>query len=413
VSRTSLGLAAYLAYARRRGAPALPTPATERPRGPLIWAHAPDAGRADALTALARLLAAQRPGLGMMITTPEGAVADRPPQEAEERAVIRQTLPPDTPPAAEAFLAHWRPDLCLWSGGALAPALLVHAAQAGVPLCLVDAEAGLLERSPVRWLPDLPRAALAQFTAIHARDAAAVRQLRRMGAATRLMSVTGALQEEAMSLPVNDGDREEMAQLLRGRPVWLAAHVQPEELDTVLGAHREASRTAHRSLLIVVPDDPARSGDMAARLAAQGWRHLAWSGGALPDEATQVILGDTAGEMGLWYRLAPVSFMGSSLVSGQYGRDPDTPAAHGSAILYGPNVGRYLQRYARYAEAGAARIVRDSETLAAAVQALLPPDRAAAMAEAAWEVATRGAEVSDRVVDMVLDALDRRRPDGA
>ena len=117
--------------------------------------------------------------------------------------------------------------------------------------------------------------------------------------------------------------------------------------------------------------------------------------------------------MGLWYRLAPVSFMGSSLVSGQYGRDPDAPAAHGSAILYGPNVARYLQRYARYAEAGAARIVRDSDTLAAEVQALLPPDRAAAMAEAAWEVATRGAEVSDLVVDMVLDALDRRGADGA
>ena len=212
--------------------------------------------------------------------------------------MIRQILPPDSVPAAETFLGHWRPDLCLWSGGALAPALLVEAARAGVPLCLVDAEAGLVERSPVRWLPDLPRAVLALFTAIHARDDAAAAQLRRMGGGARMLPVTGALQEEALALPVNDSDREEMARLLRGRPVWLAAEVQPDELDTVLGAHREVSRTAHRSLLIVVPDSPAQSEAMAARINAQGWRHIAWSEGALPDETTQVILADTAARWG-------------------------------------------------------------------------------------------------------------------
>ena len=82
----SLGLAAYLAYARRRGAPAGPAPATDRPAGCLVWAHAPDPGRADALAALARHLAAQRPGLGMMITTPEDAGTRRPlPERATGR----------------------------------------------------------------------------------------------------------------------------------------------------------------------------------------------------------------------------------------------------------------------------------------------------------------------------------------
>jgi 3-deoxy-D-manno-octulosonic-acid transferase len=403
----SLGLAAYLALARR-GGQAGAAPDRPRPEGRVVWAHAVDAGRARALAALARQLAQHRPDIAMVMTLPADAAAGDGKSDLPRGPAIRQPLPPDNIAAAEAFLGHWRPDLCLWSGGELQPALLICAAREGVPLCLVDAEEALLERSRWPWFRDLPRAVLSEFAEIHVRDEAAARQARRMGADPACVRVTGALQEEALALPYREDDHETLARIMRTRPVWLAAMVQPEELDTVLGAHREASRAAHRCVLIVVPDDPGQSATMAARIEGGGWRFIAWSEGGLPDETTQVILADTRGEMGLWYRLAPVSFMGSSLVSGQHGRDPDEPAAHGSAILYGPNVARYLHRYSRYAEAGGARIVRDTETLAAAVQALLPPDRAATMAHAAWEVASRGAEVTDRVVEMVLDTLDRR-----
>ena len=398
----SLSLAAYLAYARRAGR-AGPAPDTPRPEGRVIWAHAVDAARADTLVHLAGRLAQQRPGLHMVLTSSVPTSERR----HSGKTVIWQPLPEDQVAAAESFLGHWRPDICLWTGGDLKPALLITAAKRAVPLYLVDADEDHLERAAWRWFPDLARAVLDEFEEIHARDEAAARQARRMGASPQIVRVTGALREGGLSLPYSASDRDEMARLLRGRPVWLAAMVQPGEIETVLGAHREASRMAHRALLIVVPDEIDDSDAMAVAIAADGWRQIAWSTGALPDESTQVILADTRGEMGLWYRLAPITFMGSSLVSGQHGRDPNEPAAHGSAILYGPNVARYLQRYSRYAEAGAARIVRDSATLAAAVQGLMPPDRAATMAHAAWDVASRGAEVMDRVLDMVLDRLDR------
>jgi 3-deoxy-D-manno-octulosonic-acid transferase len=112
--------------------------------------------------------------------------------------------------------------------------------------------------------------------------------------------------------------------------------------------------------------------------------------------------------MGLWYRLSPVTFMGSSLTAGHGGRDPYEPAALGSAILYGPNVSRYIQSYSRFARAGAARIVRDASTLSAAVLRLNAPDQAAIMAQAAWEVATEGAEVTDKVLERLDEILDRR-----
>ncbi|SEL29356.1 3-deoxy-D-manno-octulosonic-acid transferase [Roseovarius azorensis] len=398
----SLSLAAYLAYARRAGR-AGAAPDTPRPEGKLIWAHAVDAARADTLVHLAGRLAQQRPGLHMVLTTTE-AVPER---RRSGGTVIWQPLPEDHVPAAEAFLGHWRPDICLWTGGDLKPALLITAARREIPLYLVDADEAFLERPAWRWFPDMPRAVLSSFTEILTRSDAAARLLRRFGAPARIVSVTGPFQEGAMTLPCNAADREELAALLRGRPVWLAAMAQVDELEIILEAHREVSRLAHRSLLILVPDEISDSIAVRERLDGQGWRYVTWSEGETPRETTQIVLADTRGEMGLWYRLAPITFMGSSLVPGQYGRDPNEPAAHGSAILYGPNVGRYLRRYSRFAEAGAARIVRDTETLAGAVQRLIAPDQAAAMAHAAWDVASKGAAVTDRILDMLLDRLDR------
>ena len=136
-------------------------------------------------------------------------------------------------------------------------------------------------------------------------------------------------------------------------------------------------------------------------------RYVEWNEGGLPDETTQVILADDPEDLGLWYRLAPITFMGSSLITEAFGSDPNEPAAHGSAILYGPNVRQYLETYSRFAKVGAARIVRDSATLAVAVQRLIPADQSAAMAHAAWDVATQSAAIMDRIVAMILDALDR------
>lgn len=398
----SLSLSAYLAYARRAGR-AGPVPDQARPPGPLIWAHAVDAARADTLVHLAERLAAQRRGLHLLLTT----ASTTPARTDTAASVVWQTVPEDNLPAAEAFLGHWRPDICLWTGGDLRPALLICAARMNIPLYLVDADEENLDRASWRWFPDMPRAVLGLFTEILTRTEAAARLVRRFGAPERIVTVTGAFQEGAMTLPFSAAEREEMAGLLRSRPIWLASRIHRDELATVLETHREVSRLAHRSVLIVVPDDLQDCAGMRATLDAQGWRVAVWSEGEMPSETTQVILADTRGEMGLWYRLAPVTFMGSSLVSGQHGRDPNEPAAHGSAILYGPNVGRYLNRYSRYAEAGAARIVRDSQTLTAAVQRLIAPDQAAVMAHAAWDVASRGAAVTDRIQDMLLDRLDR------
>ncbi len=400
----SLSFAAYRALARRtpHDPPDLTTP---RPDGALIWGHATSGAEASALVQLMARLSALRSRTHMLLTLGDGVGK---PDHIKPDTTILRPVPAEHEGAIAAFLDHWRPDLCLWTGGHLRPLLIDAAGERGIAMLLIDAEETAFDAPRMRWLPDVGRRSMARFETVLAASANAAQRVLKLGVAPERVTVTGPLREGTPALPCNEPEREELAQSLTGRPVWLAAMVQPGELDTILEAHRVSTRGAHRQLLILVPDDENAGDGIAAQMTAAGLRVAQWSNGDWPVEATQVLLADTRGEMGLWYRIAPITFMGSSLVQGHGGRDPFEPAALGSAILYGPNVGRYLPEYSRLASAGAARIVKDANTLAGAITRLSAPDQAATMAHAAWEVASAGAEVTDQVLDMVQDQLDMR-----
>lgn len=397
----SLSYAAYKALARRapHDAPDLSTP---RPGGALIWGHATSGAEAAALIQMMARLTMLRGDVHLLLTLHEGV--GRPDHLKPNTIVV--PAPAEHESSIAAFLEHWAPDLCLWTGGHLRPLLIEAAGNAGIPMVLIDADETAFDAPSLRWLPDVGRRSMARFCMVLAASANAGQKVLKMGVPPDKVTVTGPLREGTPALPCNEDEREELAQSLTGRPVWLAAMVQPQEVDIILEAHRVSTRGAHRQLLILVPDNEADGYAMAADLTARGLRVAQWSNGDWPVEATQVLLADTRGEMGLWYRIAPITFMASSLVGGYGGRDPFEPAALGSAILYGPNVGRYLAEYSRLAGAGAARIVKDAQTLAGAITRLSAPDQAANMAHAAWEVASAGAEVTDQVLDMVQEQLD-------
>jgi 3-deoxy-D-manno-octulosonic-acid transferase len=120
---------------------------------------------------------------------------------------------------------------------------------------------------------------------------------------------------------------------------------------------------------------------------------------------------DVPGEAGLWYRLAPITFLGGSLLRGGQGHDPCEPAALGSAILTGPDTGATGESFQRFLAAGAARTAGSAEALGEAVADLLAPDRAAEMARRAWEITSAGSDLTDRVIELVTQSLDER--DGA
>lgn len=355
-----------------------------------------------AAVALAQRLRAERDDLSVLIT---GPAEGRP---SPNGWLIPQQAPEDRSTAVRRFLDHWRPDAALWTGADQRPALAGEAARRDIPLILVETREATPEIAAPRWWRGRSGRPLSRFSHLLTGDEASAAALRRLGAPADAIEILGYLEEGAAAQPCNEAERDDMAAVIAGRPVWLAMCVEPGEIAAVLQAHRRALRRAHRLLLILVPSDPRLAPDWANDVAEQGLRTALRSHGAEPDADVQVYIADAdiEAEAGLWYRLAPIAFLGRSLEAGG-GLNPFEAAALGAAILHGPNVRRYRGAYSRLAVAGAARPVRNADELGAAVELLLSPEMAAAMAHEAWKVCSSGAEVTDRAIALICEALDR------
>ncbi|WP_435230296.1 3-deoxy-D-manno-octulosonic acid transferase [Pseudopelagicola sp. nBUS_20] len=401
----SLSLAAYLIFARRQPAQ-LQRITQPRGEGELVWLHAANAQRTRTLGLFARRLISHRLGLRVLMTTSPGNSLVEPLPEG----IIWQECPSENPTDIRAFLDHWRPDLLIWLGPWLRPALLFEARQSGVASMLLEAGTPKLENRRWRWIPEPTRATLHNFDAIFSiNSTTAVRFRKMLSDGITAVAESGPLLEESQALPVDENDLEEVRATLAGRPVWLAAHLQPQEAHLVLSAHRKVLRFSHRMILIAAPDHTQNASDLRKTIADTGLRFSQWSKGEFPDDNTQILLADSPDEMGLWYRVAPVTLMGSSLVPGFGGRDPLEPAALGSAVLYGPGVRKHLDAYTRLSQVGGALIVKDTNTLADALTKLTAPDQVAEMAHAGWQVMSEGAKVSDQILMKVQNLLNQRK----
>lgn len=370
-----------------------------------MWFHAASVGESLSLLELIRRLLDADPALRVLVTTgtvtSAAMLADRLPPGA-----VHQFIPLDFRPFVRQFLDHWKPDVAIWTESEFWPTLLTETHRRGVPMLLLNARMSM--RSARRWRRFMPWAArrlMALFTAVQAQDRATGAALVRLGLPTGRLVVTGTLKENAPALPCHEPDRARFARMLADRPVWAAASTHPGEEDMVADAHSAAMRSIMRLLCILVPRHPNRGDAIAARLRKHGLSVAQRSRGEDPGPHTAIFLADTLGELGLWYRLAPVSFVGGSLVP-VGGHNPYEPAALGSAILHGPHVDNFADIYRRLDTAGGAQVVTDTAGLAEALQYLSEPQHRAPMAYAAWEVGTASADVTNRALALIQSTLD-------
>ncbi len=398
----SLALALYLLAASRGGSE--PAAARgRRPDGKLVWMHLGAGSNLKRLAQLARRLYDLRPGLAFLVT----ALGDASPTAAGfPGTMVTDRTPAERVPSVAAFLDHWRPDLALIAGATLPPALIAGTHDRGIPLILADIRLGTEDVGQWRWRRGLAASLLSRFSRVLAQDPETAARLRAIGGRQLPVEIAGRIEETSEPLPGSEAERAALAELLATRPVWLAVACPEAEEEAVIAAHARAMRLAHRMLLILVPADAQRADALADRIGREGWVVARRSREEEPEADVQVFLADGEAELGLWYRLAPVTFMGGTLSPGGTGRNPFEPAALGSAILHGPHPGPYPDAYALLADARATRLVNGAEALADAVADLIAPDRAALLAHNAWAVSSGGAEVTDRVAEIVLATLD-------
>lgn len=358
-----------------------------RPPGPLLWFQASAGESAAALAALAAEMAEEE-GDAVLLT---GAAAEDFGPAGPPPGVILAPAPDGAAQDLAAFWGHWRPALVVFAGDDLPGPLLAALADLPAPMLLLNARTPALAGTGWALWPGGRRRALGAFAAVLATSAGAAQRLAEAGLPSGKISVAGRVEPALPVLPALDSDRQALAAAIGPRPRWFAAALPAAEETAVLEAHRAAQRLSHRLLLLIAPEDPARAAPLAAWLSAE--TGLSVRLGALgegPEEDTDVFIAEGPADYGLFYRLAPITYLGGSLGTGGARRSPMEAAALGSALLHGPYPGAYGAALGRLGAALATRPVTDGGDLAEALSDLLAPDRAARLAAAAWGVVSEG-----------------------
>jgi 3-deoxy-D-manno-octulosonic-acid transferase len=369
-------------------------PSRPRPAGPLVWVHAASVGELTAVIPLVEAIVAR--GIAAVVTT--GTVTSaRVAAERLPNGAVHQFVPLDVAPYVSRFLDAWRPAAALFVESEVWPVALAEAAKRGIPRIVVNAR--LSARSFRRWRK-LPATAAAMFGAVDlvlAQSAEDGERFARLGAAK--VEVTGNLKVDGPPPPADAAELARLTTLLAGRPRWVAASTHPGEDEVVIAAHRILARDRPGLVTLLVPRHPERGGRIAETIARGGLPVALRSRGEPIGADTAVYVADTIGELGLFYRLAPVAFVGGSLAA-KGGQNPIEPARLGAAVVAGPHVANFASLYGDLAAAEALVTVTDAGELAAAVGALLDdPAAAAARAEAANAVADRHAGALVRTLD--------------
>lgn len=375
----------------------------ERPTGNLIWFHAASVGESLSLVELIKRISSSQPDYNFLITTgtitSAKLILSRLPSNA-----VHQYIPVDTPKAVEKFLDRWRPSLAIWTESEFWPNLISFTSARDIPMILINAR--ISEKSYRRWrfFKKSLKNLIEKFNYSLIQDEKTVKYFSKIGISSNNFELTGTLKEGSAALPHSEIEQVEISKQILNRPVWLAASTHEGEEKLIAAAHRHASKASQGLLLIIVPRHPERGLEIASILAKENFKICLRSKKDKISSDTQIYIADTLGELGLWYRVAPVSFVGGSFVP-IGGHNPFEPAALGSAILHGPYVENFKEIYNRLNVAGAAVKIEEASELGVKLIETLSPENAAKLAQSAWEVSSNGAEITDRAIKLIYENL--------
>jgi 3-deoxy-D-manno-octulosonic-acid transferase len=334
-----------------------------RPEGRLVWVHAASVG--ETVSVLPLIGEMVKSGTVLLTTgtvTSAELAAKRLPQGA-----IHQFVPLDLASATARFLDHWRPDLAILTESELWPNLMFGCFSRDIPLGIVNGR--MSERSHRGWkrLSGPVRGLLAPLAFCLAQSDADAQRYADLGAPAISL---GNLKFDVPPLPFDAAERDALRDAITPRPVFVAASTHPGEEEAVIMAAMEARARLPDLLTIIVPRHPERGAQIAALAESGGLIAPRRSLGAHPDALDTLYIADTLGELGLFYALADLAFIGGSLVE-VGGHNAIEAVKLGVPVLSGPHVKNFTHLFNVLGQAQAYREVADQAALAAELVALL------------------------------------------
>ncbi|MGQ0457838.1 MAG: glycosyltransferase N-terminal domain-containing protein [Hyphomicrobium sp.] len=342
-----------------------------RPEGAVIWTHAASVGETIAVLPLIEDILKEIPHAHVLMTTGTTTSAELAARRLPARAV-HQYVPLDVPQYAARFLDHWRPNLAMFTESDIWPNLVLATAARNIPLALVNAR--MSPRSQRRWRKGahIGRPLFSRFAVALAQNSAIAKTLKRLGSPNVI--VAGNLKIDAPPPPIDADAHDALRTAVADRPVFLASSTHPGEDEAIAAAHRSLLPVIPNLLTIVAPRHPERGGDVVRLFGEYGFATAQRSANALPAPATSVYVADTIGELGTLYAVAPVAFIGGSLIP-HGGQNPIEAVRHGSVVLSGPHVHNFRDAYDALIAGGGAFTVGNADDIAREVRRLLSEPR--------------------------------------
>jgi 3-deoxy-D-manno-octulosonic-acid transferase len=310
--------------------------------------------------------------------------------------VIHQYVPVDRMVCVRRFLDHWKPNLVLWSESDFWPNFVTETARRNIPLILINGRISPKSFAGWQYFPGFIKSILKSFTLCLGQTDTDTQRLRKLGAP--ITDCVGNLKFAVESLPVKEADLAALAKTIIPRPNWFAASTHPGEEYILWDVHQRLQSNRPDLLTVIAPRHPTRGDQIASHLRSLGATVAQRSKNEPITTDTQIYLADTMGEMGLFFRLCKLVFMGKSFVD-KGGQNPLEAAKLKCTILHGPYMWNFQKMKEQLALCGGAVEVADGATLSKTLSDFFEnPGAASEIATKAHDYAQSEARVLDALI---------------
>lgn len=373
-------------------------PRLKRPEGKLIWLHGASVGESVSMLPLIQRILETYSDAHVIVTTGTVTSADVMNKRLPERA-FHQFIPIDNPIFTTRFVKYWHPDVALWFESEFWPAMLSSIRRKNIPLILINGR--ISNKTFKRWqqFDFISKELLSCFTLCLGQSEEDAYRLRVLGAKESLC--LGNLKYAGLPLPIDPKAKTEMEQQIDGRPLWLASSTHDDEEVRIAKVHKRLAEKVPGLLTIISPRHPQRGEEISRKINDLGLKTALRSSEQPVTRSTDIYIADTIGEMGLWYDLANIVFIGGSLIP-HGGQNFIEPSRVRDAVIVGPYMHNFTDAINRAKKADAVMQINDTTELEELVLQLLQQKE---LLEAKRSLAYNWAGSEARVLDGIMDKV--------
>ncbi len=340
----------------------------KRPEGTLIWIHAASVGESLSTLPLIDLLVKHDKKTHVLLTTGTISSANLMKERLPNRA-FHQYAPIDHSKYVRNFFNCWNPDIGIWTESEFWPNLVIEAKNHGVPIGLINGR--ISDKSFRGWkrLGKMISIIIRKFDFCLGQTKDDTRKLGILGA--KNYEYLGNLKFSSPPLPVNKQELLHLSSQIQDRPCWLAASTHKGEEEIVAHVHQKLKANYNSILTVIVPRHPDRGDEVFETLRQyNNFKISRRSQSNSINSDTDIYLADTIGELGLFFSLSKITFMGKSLVP-LGGQNPIEPLKLGSAVIHGPHMSNFTEIVKELSKFGCAVQIENSNQLYTGVYELL------------------------------------------